>query len=159
MDYEEPDYGSPLYLSLLSCLDEIATLLIEKGAAVLQGEREHSLLAAAVKHCKLDTVLSLFEHGAKIAEHEYEQLPSRIIQPGRMSILELALRRDVTRLHALLPHAERQMVPVEYYTAAHLFSRNDDRLRAAIANVDSEYSMISISVRMINRGSCKIFQV
>jgi hypothetical protein len=119
VDYEDLTLGSPLCLSLLIGRDDIVAILLDHKATIRMGSRKRSALVAAVLYRPVKIVRLLLDGGAEIAECES---PGTLCRPWFLGkhALEAAIQRDFEVLEALLSHAERQRVPVEYYKAAYL---------------------------------------
>ncbi|KAJ8114870.1 hypothetical protein OPT61_g3352 [Boeremia exigua] len=127
VDYEDPILGTPLYISLRIGRDDFVVELLNWNATARMGSRNRSPLVAAVLNRPKETVRLLLDAGAEVTEDRWKSWEincaystSSRDRPRGSHSLEAALERDTEILEALLPYAERQQVPVEYYRAAYL---------------------------------------
>jgi hypothetical protein len=154
VNYEEPMFGSPIYLSLVYGRDDIVSILLEHKAAVRLGPRRHNPLIAAVLYRPVEIVRLILDHGANVAECEPQESPS--LDTGFFRgkhALDTAIQREFEILNVLLAHAERQRVPVEYYKSAYLLaaalrrSRHMESLESAVTKLFPGHATIPIFIR------------
>jgi hypothetical protein len=95
VNHEQPIFGSPLYLALVSGRDDITAMLLEHRAAVRMGERKRSPLITATLRRPTNIVRLFLDRGAEVAEREstgtYHEDDGWIL--GKHA-LEAALGRD-----------------------------------------------------------------
>ena len=137
IDYEDPDFGSPLYLCLVNKRFDIFQWLLKRDATAGMGSRNFSPLVAASSYGELEHVQMLLAHGAIVAERQ----PNRDISYLGAHAMETAASYGKPGVFdALLEAAEQQGVGLEYYREAYIAaqchgSRNRPKLRSKMARL------------------------
>jgi hypothetical protein len=154
VNYEQPMFGSPLYLALVSGRDDIVAMLLEHNTAARMGSRKYSPLIAAVSYRPVEIVRLLLDHGAEVGECGSQERSRDDIFVSRMHALIAATQRDVQILEVLLAHAEHERVAVEHYKAAYLAIVSKGRghaevLKSAVTKLFPEHTTISLSIKSL----------
>ena len=153
VNYDEPMFGSPLYLSLVYGRDDIVAMLLRHGASARMGPRKCSPLVIATLYRSVEIVRLLLTHDAKVDECDpQEKLRLESISSLGMHALEAATRRDSEIMNALLDAAETQQVHVEYYKAAYLSAQvlkkiqHAESLKSAVTRLFPGHMTIFLNV-------------